>query len=183
MVDEAAEVAEDHPERPRPGRLRLRLLGLSFLMLFVELALIRWTAAYNVHLAYLTNFVLLASFLGIGIGFLRVTQAPQPAAVHTGARWPCWSLFMAFFPVNLANLQGHLEGAFGMAPLPRWVSLTVDLPADGGRDGVHRPRRRQRVRAVRGARGLPARHPRQHRRHRRVLGAGLPPVPADRLGR
>src|SRR6201997_615811 len=47
-----------------------RLVGLSFLMLFVELALIRWTAANNVHLAYLTNFVLLASFLGIGSGFL-----------------------------------------------------------------------------------------------------------------
>src|SRR2546430_1735088 len=28
-------------------------------MLFVELALIRWTAAYDIHLAYLTNFVLL----------------------------------------------------------------------------------------------------------------------------
>src|SRR5258708_4126578 len=50
---------------------RLRLLLLSFLVLFLELALIRWTAANNVHLASLTNFVLLASFLGIGVGFLR----------------------------------------------------------------------------------------------------------------
>ena len=31
-------------------------------------ALIRWAASNNIHLAYLTNFVLLASFLGIGIG-------------------------------------------------------------------------------------------------------------------
>ena len=38
--------------------------------LFLELALIRWTAANNVHLANITNFVLLASFLGIGVGFL-----------------------------------------------------------------------------------------------------------------
>ena len=49
---------------------RRRLLLASFLMLFVELALIRWTAANDIYLAHLTNFVLLASFLGIGIGFL-----------------------------------------------------------------------------------------------------------------
>ena len=78
MVDEAADVAYEHvPEEPRPSRLRLRLVGLSFLMLFLELGLIRWAASNNIHLAYLTNFVLLASFLGIGIGFLRVRRAPD----------------------------------------------------------------------------------------------------------
>ena len=41
------------------------------LTLFLELALIRRTAADNVHLANIPNFVLLASFLGIGVGFLR----------------------------------------------------------------------------------------------------------------
>ena len=56
---------------------RVRLFALSFLMLFVELALIRWTAANDIHLAYLTNFVLLASFLGIGIGFLRSARGPD----------------------------------------------------------------------------------------------------------
>ena len=57
-----------HSETPEPARWRL--VFLSLLMFFVELALIRWTAANNVHLAYVTNFVLLASFLGIGVGFL-----------------------------------------------------------------------------------------------------------------
>src|SRR5213595_1368846 len=57
-----------HSETPEPARWRL--VSLSLLMFFVELALIRWTAANNVHLAYVTNFVLLASFLGIGVGFL-----------------------------------------------------------------------------------------------------------------
>ncbi len=50
---------------------RVRLVGLSFLMLFVELALIRWTGSNVVYLSYFSNFVLLGSFLGIGIGFLR----------------------------------------------------------------------------------------------------------------
>ena len=39
------------------------------LTLFLELALIRWTAANNVHLANISSFCALASFLGIGVGF------------------------------------------------------------------------------------------------------------------
>ncbi len=62
-------------ETPEVGTFRLgvrgRLVVASFLMLFCELALIRWVSAYQVHVAYFTNFVLLASFLGIGVGFLR----------------------------------------------------------------------------------------------------------------
>jgi SAM-dependent methyltransferase len=39
-------------------------------MLFVELALIRWLGSNVLHLSYFSNFVLLGSFLGIGLGFL-----------------------------------------------------------------------------------------------------------------
>lgn len=39
-------------------------------MLFLELALIRWLGASIVHLSRFTNFVLLGSFLRIGVGFL-----------------------------------------------------------------------------------------------------------------
>ena len=48
----------------------LRLWLGSTLMLFLELALIRWLGANIVHLSYFSNFVLLGSFLGIGAGFL-----------------------------------------------------------------------------------------------------------------
>ena len=48
-----------------------RLLILSGMMLFVELALIRWLGSNVIYLAYFSNFVLLGSFLGIGIGFLN----------------------------------------------------------------------------------------------------------------
>lgn len=51
-------------------RVVVRLLVGSFVMLFVELALIRWLGANVVHLSYFSNFVLLGSFLGIGCGFL-----------------------------------------------------------------------------------------------------------------
>jgi hypothetical protein len=46
-------------------------------MLFLELALIRWTGSNVVHLSYFSNFVLLGSFLGIGIGILRAGKAKR----------------------------------------------------------------------------------------------------------
>src|SRR5207245_2486838 len=113
-------------EDTAPLVLRARLVGLSFLMLFVELALIRWSAANNIHLAYLTNFVLLGSFLGIGAGFLaarrRVDLIPlAPVAL---------ALLVAFvlaFPVRLAALGGlhQLRGSFNGAPLDNWIGLPV----------------------------------------------------------
>lgn len=48
----------------------VRLVLGSALMLFLELALIRWLGSNVVHLSYFSNFVLLGSFLGIGAGFL-----------------------------------------------------------------------------------------------------------------
>ncbi len=95
-------------------------------MLFVELFLIRWTAANNVYLAYVTNFVLLGSFLGIGVGFLLAKSetdlfrlVPLTLTALTG--------FVLLFPVSLASLHGphQLSGGFGLPALPQWVSLPV----------------------------------------------------------
>src|SRR6188508_1941424 len=52
------------------GAVVRRLVLGSALMLFLELALIRWLGSNIVHLSYFTNFVMLGSFLGIGLGFL-----------------------------------------------------------------------------------------------------------------
>jgi hypothetical protein len=94
-------------------------------MLLVELALIRWSASENVRLAYLTNFVLLASFLGIGVGFLRSGArrelfglAPLALAVLVA--------FVLVFPVRLVAMGAHpLQGRFGWPPLPLQISLPV----------------------------------------------------------
>ena len=47
-----------------------RVFLASFLVLFLEVALIRWMPAHVRLLSYFSNFILLASFLGIGIGCL-----------------------------------------------------------------------------------------------------------------
>ena len=96
MATTATAPSEELEARPTTGfsaflseRSPWRLVTLSMLMLFVELALIRWTAANNVHLANITNFVLLASFLGIGVGFLLGGGARQPVPGGAGvARRP-----------------------------------------------------------------------------------------------
>ncbi|MEV6287747.1 spermidine synthase [Kribbella sp. NPDC051770] len=60
-----------------PIGVKPRLVAASALMLFLELALIRWTGSNVVHLSYFSNFVLLGSFLGIGIGILRAGKAKR----------------------------------------------------------------------------------------------------------
>jgi SAM-dependent methyltransferase len=60
-----------------PLGVRPRLVAASALMLFLELALIRWTGSNVVHLSYFSNFVLLGSFLGIGVGILRSGKAKR----------------------------------------------------------------------------------------------------------
>src|SRR6185369_11919357 len=52
----------------------MALFVSSFLVLFLETALIRWMPAYVRLLAYFSNFILLASFLGIGTGCLLASR-------------------------------------------------------------------------------------------------------------
>ena len=56
----------------------MALFVSSFLVLFLETALIRWMPAYVRLLAYFSNFILLASFLGIGVGCLLATRRREP---------------------------------------------------------------------------------------------------------
>src|SRR3982751_447480 len=65
----------------------------SFLVLFLETAVIRWMPAYVRLLAYFSNFILLASFLGIGIGCLLAPRRPQRRRQ-----------LIAWFPLALAGV-------------------------------------------------------------------------------
>ncbi len=93
-------------------------------MLFVELALIRWTAANDVYLATVTNYVLLASFLGIGVGFLLSRRSPDLFS-FVPVSLALLVAFVLAFPVRLATLQSAhpFVGLGGMRPLPEWVML------------------------------------------------------------
>jgi hypothetical protein len=95
-------------------------------MLFVELALIRWVGSNNVFVNNATNFVLLASFLGIGIGFLNARSE------RDFVRWTPLALlvlvgFVLAFPVMVATLSGPnpYHGRGSMHALPQPLSLTI----------------------------------------------------------
>ncbi len=90
-------------------------------MLFLELALIRWTSENIVYLAFFSNLVLLASFLGIGLGFLsgkRNRFAKGPIALAALV------LGVGLLPVTARLVVGHpYYGLFGGPALPQWVEL------------------------------------------------------------
>ena len=106
---------------------RVRLFGLSFLMLFLELALIRWTGSNVLYLSYFSNFILLASFLGIGVGFLRAN------ARHDLFRFAPIGLaalvaFVRVFPVEIdrAGTELIFFGALGTrSGLAPWLTLPI----------------------------------------------------------
>jgi len=102
---------------------RLRLFLLSFLLLYVELVLIRWTAANVLYLSYFTNFVLLGSFLGIGLGFLRPRPQLFAAAPLVLGALLC---FVYFAPTKISHEGGRLI-LFGAhtGGVPIWVALPV----------------------------------------------------------
>jgi hypothetical protein len=60
----------DAPRNPIVRDARARIFLISFALLFFELLCIRWIPSYVRFLSYFTNFVLLAAFLGIGLGIL-----------------------------------------------------------------------------------------------------------------
>ena len=112
--------------QPASRREQARLVFASFVMLFAELALIRWVTANNVYVTRATNFMLLASFLGIGIGFLNARSS------RDYLRWTPVTLlalvgFVLSFPVILKSLSGPhpLQGLHGSPALPQPVSLAV----------------------------------------------------------
>ncbi|XUU60784.1 spermidine synthase [Erythrobacter sp. HA6-11] len=103
-----------------------RLVASAFLMLFLELVLIRWLGANVVHLSYFSNFVLLGSFLGIGAGFLISRKS--------WSIWP-WSLpllTVLIFAVSIVPLEVERAGdeiiyftALDMSGPPAWVVLPL----------------------------------------------------------
>lgn len=66
-------------------KVGLRLFGLSFAALFLELMVIRWAPSEVRLVAYYANLMLVSSFLGLGVGAMSSSRG--------------WNLFRFFAPV------------------------------------------------------------------------------------
>ena len=96
-------------------------------MLFTELALIRGTVAAVVYLSFFTNLVLLASFLGIGLGFLRA-HGDRDHLAWAPALLVGLLAFLLLFPVTIGPAVDRVPRLFGLGhvrALPEWISVPV----------------------------------------------------------
>ncbi|MEO7943355.1 MAG: spermidine synthase [Marmoricola sp.] len=114
-----------HLPRASGGLVRRLLLG-SALMLFIELALIRWLGANVVHLSYFSNFVLLGSFLGIGIGFL-ISRKSWSALPWTAPLLAVLVVITLVFPVSIQRQGSDVIyfTAMRVSGPPAWLALPV----------------------------------------------------------
>lgn len=92
-------------------------------MLLVELGLIRWLGTQLVYLSYFSNFVLLGSFLGIGLGFMRPKDR-KPVYPYAPLTLLALLSIVTLSPVEIDRSQTELI-FFGAEPsgLPIWVML------------------------------------------------------------
>ena len=95
-------------------------------MLFVQLALIRWAGANLVHLSYFSNLILLASFLGSGLGFLRARK-PRDLGRYAPVAILVLIAFIFFFPARIEGSSSELIFFTEVRPtgLPTWVTLPL----------------------------------------------------------
>jgi SAM-dependent methyltransferase len=87
-------------------RADVQLFLTSFLGLYVELVCIRWMPAHVRFLSYFTNFILLASFLGLGVGILSARRK-LPLGPRT---FPLLLLFAAIL-IAAAKFELHIGSA------------------------------------------------------------------------
>jgi len=106
---------------------RVRLVLTSGTLLFTELLLIRWIPATVKYVGFFTNFLLMASFLGIGIGIL-LGRSGRKLAVSPFA----WLLFGVVLLVLVAHLDVQVKSSdevfFGLAESTSADTNFVVLP-------------------------------------------------------
>jgi hypothetical protein len=100
-----AERAGVAPSSPRPA---LQLFLLSLLALYAELLCIRLIPAYVRFVGYFSNFILLASFLGLGVGIL---SARRTSGLRLGLRAFPWLLLGVIALVALTRFELRIESA------------------------------------------------------------------------
>jgi hypothetical protein len=128
-----AMVAEAEPVRAARDRVftgvrsaRAQVFLGSGLILFLELVLIRELGAKVVHLSYFTNFVLLGSFLGVGLGFLASGRRGSIARLSPALLAGLLAL-VTLLPVQIDRRSDQVIYFTRVEPSgpPTWVMLPI----------------------------------------------------------
>lgn len=113
-------------------RRAIPIAATAALILFLELALIRYIAAYVRVFGFYVNFVLLATFLGMGTGMLRRRNVDQLLWIGVPAIMLLTGLvaFLAIVPIDVPTYTSeYLWGYASAANVPRHVSINVAVIA------------------------------------------------------
>jgi SAM-dependent methyltransferase len=96
-------------------------------MLFLELSLIRWSGAEVVHLSYFSNFVLLGSFLGIGLGFLRAAKPNRGLPYYSPVALLGLVGFISAYPVTVDRADSSVIYFTSLSTTgpPIWLTLPI----------------------------------------------------------
>src|SRR3954466_10128530 len=119
-------------------RNEVRLFLTSFAILFVELMLIRWIPSNVKYIGFFSKFLLIASFLGIGLGILLGRNGFNPRISPFAVLLAAVVIYVFNFQLNV-QIQQEGELFFGLAEssavdqnfliLPLIVFLVVALLA------------------------------------------------------
>lgn len=94
-------------------------------MLFTELVLIRWLGSNVIYLSFFSNFVLLGSFLGIGVGFLRA-RARRDLSGWAPVALALLVVLVEKFPVTVQRSFNQLiffGAGSATTGIPSWIAL------------------------------------------------------------
>ncbi len=96
------------------GRPEIRLFMTATSLLFVELLLIRWIPANVIYVGFFRNFLLMASFLGIGLGILWGRDPKRSPVSSFGPLLLALVIVVTQFRVTI-QLRDPGEVFFGLA--------------------------------------------------------------------
>ncbi|HEX8849809.1 MAG TPA: methyltransferase domain-containing protein [Gemmatimonadaceae bacterium] len=120
-------------------RAALSLVGYSFLILFIELAFIRYISAYVRVFGFYLNMVVIATFLGMGVGLIRsrderrVRWIAPGAIVLLFAAVKLWSNFIVRTQKDpnehIWAIYGEMHGTWGKVGILPTVLVLFTLAA------------------------------------------------------
>lgn len=107
------------------NRLSTSIVITGFIILFLELALIRFIPAYVININYYTNFILMACFLGIGIGLILGKNVKDYYLYLPGL------LFVFILLISFTRLGTNIDDKsfvvlqknYGYSHLPGWFVI------------------------------------------------------------
>ena len=138
---EETHLQHEHPanELPAASSPALHLVGYSFLILFIELAFIRYISAYVRVFGFYLNMVVIATFLGMGVGLLRSRDEARVRWIAPGAlvllfaAVKLWSNFIVRTQKDpnehIWAIYGEMHGTWGKVGILPTVLILFTLAA------------------------------------------------------